>query len=122
MFKEVYTSTSEHERALRDVAALVVRMERDTYKCGKPSVDGRKMALDMMRDIPELSVDVATTVLQKDGLRWICQSCQARLLFPCRCNKMIERCKEAACIELYGERSQCRRCGQVGTLRPGKRY
>lgn len=122
IFHEIYSTTAQSERALRDYATYVTVLERDKHAgtAGRRS----KALLDTIRSIPELGVDMATGSLQKVDRCWKCNRCgqkQVVFLFPCHCNVSTRCCDEAKCLELYNTRLQCRRCGRIGTMDPPKK-
>lgn len=116
----VYNTTPPQERELRDCVLYEALLERDRW--AEYHHDGSPIVhIDMLREVPELAVDLLTYQLRISGDAWICKECDECMgwIPPlCKCNKMYELCDEPECLDMELAASQCVNCFRKGTLRP----
>ena len=106
----VYATTPATDRGLRDVVVY------DMHNVLEHPYEGDHVAIQLIRTLPDLAVDLATTKFTKSKLtRMECGFKTSVLVWPCACCSWIG-CPNDACSKVDTNRSFCTKCMGVGVF------
>lgn len=119
----VYATTPAQERDLRDCLVFEAHSEWTHFQ-DEAGGENATAHLNILREVPELALDVLTYRMRAESNSWTCKKCKAAhpwAFAPCKCGVLWKHCEEPRCVKQQSAASQCLGCFRKGTLAPSKK-